>query len=99
MLLDGRPADLADLRVGDVDLDTAGVTVMSKGRRQRWMPIGYTVVEATWEYLQARAQTSPLTDRLWVQTRHPSAVLPGGPTWTAGRPGPRPQQGKARGKW
>ena len=64
----GRRTEMSDLTIGDVDLDGGGVTVLGKGRRQRWMPIGDTVVEATWEYLQARAQTAPLTDRLWVQT-------------------------------
>ena len=64
----GRRTEMSDLTLGDVNLDDGGITVMGKGRRQRWMPIGYTVVEATWEYLQARAQTAPLTDRLWVQT-------------------------------
>ncbi len=39
----------------DVDLDDSGITVIGKGQRQQWMPIGYTVVEATWEYLQSRA--------------------------------------------
>ena len=63
-----RKSELAELRLGDVDIDEAGITVMGKGGRQRWMPIGYTVVEAIWEYLQARAQRAPLTDRLWVQS-------------------------------
>ena len=36
----GRRSELSDLTVGDVDLDDGGITVMGKGRRQRWMPIG-----------------------------------------------------------
>jgi len=64
----GRRTELAELRIGDVDLEDAGVKVMGKGRRQRWMSIGNTVVEAIWEYLQDRDRRSPLTDRLWVQS-------------------------------
>ena len=64
----GRRTELSDLRIGEVDLDGGGVTVMGKGSRQRWMPIGYTVIEAVWEYLKVRAERIPLTDRLWIQS-------------------------------
>ena len=64
----GRRSELANLALGDVDLGAGGVTVMGKGRRQRWMPIGARVVEALWEYLQARESRSPSTDRLWIQS-------------------------------
>lgn len=63
-----RKSELAELRLGDVDMHDGGITVMGKGRRERWMPIGGTVVEAIWEYLQVRAQRASSTDRLWVQS-------------------------------
>ena len=49
-----------------------GVNIVSKFARpvSAWAQRGtpWLTPEATWEYLQARAQKSPLTDRLWVPT-------------------------------
>ena len=63
-----RRKELTELQLGDVDLDGGGITVMGKGSRERWMPIGRRVVEALWEYLQARQSRTPDTDRLWIQS-------------------------------
>lgn len=41
-----RRKELTALQLGDADLDGGGITVMCKGSRKRWMPIGRRVVEA-----------------------------------------------------
>ena len=72
-----RRNELANLKLGDVDLDDGGVLVMGKGRRERWMPIGSTVTVAFWEYKQARATLEPRTDAFWVDSEGGSML----PTW------------------
>ena len=64
-----RRNELANLKVGDVDLDDGGILVMGKGRRERWMPIGANVIETFWEYMQARTAVEPATDAFWVDSR------------------------------
>ena len=61
-----RRDELANVQLQNVDLDSGGVLVMGKGRRERWMPVGTTVVEAFWEYMQARATLMARTDNIWV---------------------------------
>lgn len=58
-----RRAELAGLRVADVDVDGAMVKVMGKGRRERLMPLGEASILALWEYLQARRSRLP---QLWL---------------------------------
>jgi integrase/recombinase XerC len=58
-----RRAELAGLRVEDVDLDAALVKVMGKGRRERVMPLGEASLLALWDYLQVRYSGLP---HLWL---------------------------------
>ena len=62
-----RRAELAGLRVGDVDLDSAVVVVTGKGRRERPMPLGSAACEVIWEYLRERGKVAPgHREELWV---------------------------------
>ena len=63
-----RRNELADIKLNDVDPDGSGVMVMGKGRRGRWMPLGGTVLEAFWEYTQAREDLRPWADNFWVDS-------------------------------
>jgi len=61
-----RRNEIAGLTVNDVDLDAGAILVMGKGRKQRWMPVGSTVQELLWEYLQVRAPRARREPALWV---------------------------------
>ena len=63
-----RRSELANIQFGDVDLDGAGALVMGKGRRERWMPVGTTVIEAFWEYMRAREALRPRTGNFWIDS-------------------------------
>lgn len=52
----GRRKEIATLTDDSVDLDSGVILVMGKGRKERWMPIGASVQEALWAYLQAKDQ-------------------------------------------
>jgi len=63
-----RRNELANIKFRDVDLDGSGVLVMGKGRQERWMPIGGTVLESFWEYMQSREALKPRADNFWVDS-------------------------------
>ncbi len=49
-----RVGELVSLDVRDVDLETAVVRVIGKGRKERMVPVGRKAVEALGKYLEAR---------------------------------------------
>ncbi len=57
LLLDtgARVAEVANLRLDDLDLDSGEVTVLGKGRRERHLYLGTKAVKAVDRYLRARA--------------------------------------------
>ena len=63
-----RRAELANLTLGDVDLDKGTIHVMGKGAKERLMPIGDAAVEAIWEYMRGRKDyAGPKSyDALWL---------------------------------
>ena len=61
-----RKAEMAGLRLEDVDLDEQRVKVFGKGGKERYMPIGPGTVALVHEYLMARAGLHPVTQDLWV---------------------------------
>ena len=62
-----RRNELALLGADGIDIDGGGITVMGKGRRERWMPLGAAAIDALWEYLQIRNRIAlPHTSALWV---------------------------------
>ena len=63
-----RRAELAGLRVDDLDLESSQAIVMGKGRRRRICPFGKKTAQALDRYLRARAR-HPLAaerDELWM---------------------------------
>ena len=73
----GRLAEIARLRLDDVDLTNGTLLVMGKGRRERRMPIGDTARSVVWDYLQEREALMPRTSLLWVSEQG-EALLPNG---------------------
>ena len=73
----GRLAEISKLRLEDLDLEAGAVSVMGKGRRERWMPLGRAARSVLLDYLQEREKLSPATNALWVSEQG-SALLPGG---------------------
>jgi site-specific recombinase XerD len=67
LLLDtgARRAELAGMRVGDVDFDDEVVRVVGKGGRQRALPFGAKTALALDRYLRARAR-HPQADLEWL---------------------------------
>jgi site-specific recombinase XerD len=65
-----RSAELAGLKVADLDLDLGVAVVLGKGRRERACPFGHKTARALDRYLRARA-AHPLRDRaeLWLAQR------------------------------
>jgi site-specific recombinase XerD len=61
-----RKAEMAGLRVEDVDLDEQRVRVFGKGGKERYMPIGPGTAALVHEYLMARAGVYPNVPDLWV---------------------------------
>lgn len=72
VMADGGPrsAEVAGLRVEDVDLDDQVLIVLGKGRRPRGVPVGRKTVAALDKYLRVRARR-PDADRpeLWLGHR------------------------------
>jgi site-specific recombinase XerD len=64
-----RKAEMAGLRVEDVDLDEQRVRVFGKGGKERYMPIGPGTAALVHEYLMARAGRYPGVPDLWVDFR------------------------------
>ena len=73
----GRLAEIAKLRLEDVDLTNGTLLVMGKGRWERRMPNGDTARSVIWDYLQEREALMPCTNALWVSEQG-EALLPNG---------------------
>ena len=73
----GRLAEIANLRLADVDLVNGTLLVMGKGRKERRMPIGDSARSVMWNYLQERESLMPLSKAVWV-SEHGVALLPNG---------------------
>jgi site-specific recombinase XerC len=63
-----RLAEVANLGVGDVDLDDMTLTVLGKGERVRVLPIGAKTVKAIDRYLRVRRSELP---ELWLGGKGP----------------------------
>lgn len=67
-----RRAELANLKLEDVDLDAQAVVVLGKGRRQRTVPYGRKAARDLDRYLRARAQhRDAALPPLWLGIRGP----------------------------
>ena len=73
----GRLAEIAKLRLDEVDLTNGTLLVMGKGRKERRMPIGDAARSIVWDYLQEREALMPHTKALWVSEQG-EALLPNG---------------------
>ena len=73
----GRLAEIANLRLADVDLANGTLLVMGKGRKERRMPLGDSAKSVIWDYLQEREALTPHTKALWVSEQG-KALLPNG---------------------
>ena len=62
----GRLAEIAKLRIDDVDLADCTLLVMGKGRKERRMPIGDAARSVMSDYLQERETLMPRAKALWV---------------------------------
>ena len=85
----GRLAEIARLRLDDVDLTNGTLLVMGKGRKERRMPIGDAARSVVWDYLQEREALMPRTSLLWVSEQG-EALLPNGISQVLKRLGKRP---------
>ena len=63
-----RLAEVANLRIADVDLDDMTLTVLGKGERIRVLPIGAKIVKAIDRYLRVRRSDLPA---LWLGGKGP----------------------------
>jgi site-specific recombinase XerD len=67
-----RRAELAGMRVADVDFDLDVVIVLGKGRRERAVPFGRKTARALDRYLRARAHHKQAhSERLWLGPKGP----------------------------
>ena len=68
-----RLSELANLAIGDVDLDQRVAIVIGKGRRPRACPFGAKTASALDRYIHLRARNSyaATTDALWLGKRGP----------------------------
>jgi site-specific recombinase XerD len=66
-----RLAELAGLRVGDVNFDQDVALVLGKGRRERACPFGNNTALALTRYLKERAKRGPRDDALWLGLKGP----------------------------
>ena len=73
----GRLAEIANMRLGDVDLANGTLLVMGKGRKERKMPIGHAARSVVWDYLQEGESLMSRTSLLWVSEQG-EALLPNG---------------------
>jgi len=65
-----RNADVAGLRLGDVDWKTGRIRVIGKGRRETWLPLSQDVGDAILAYLE-RARPPTKIDHVFVTTQAP----------------------------
>jgi site-specific recombinase XerD len=61
-----RREGITGLRVNDVDLSEKRLTLMEKGRKERFAWIGGTTAKALGRYMGEREMLQPVTDALWV---------------------------------
>ena len=61
-----RVSEVANLRIGDIDLSQRILTVMGKGSKQRLARMGLKTQKALWRYVMLRGSSSPW---LWVNQR------------------------------
>lgn len=54
-----RRSEVADLRIGDIDMFSGFVRVLGKGIKERIVPIGENAIEAVRKYLETRKNFSP----------------------------------------
>ena len=73
----GRLAEIAKLRLDDVDLTNGTLLVMGKGRKERRMPNGDAAKPVMWDYQREGETLMPWTKVLWVSEQW-EAVLPSG---------------------
>ena len=73
----GRLAEIAKLRLDDVDLADGTLLVMGKGQKERRMPIGDAARSVILDYLQERETLMPRAKALWVSEQGES-LLPNG---------------------
>ena len=66
-----RLAELAGLRVDDLDFDQDVAVVLGKGRRQRACPFGNKTALALERYLRERRRRAPHEDALWLGLKGP----------------------------
>ncbi|HEY3943460.1 MAG TPA: tyrosine-type recombinase/integrase [Acidimicrobiales bacterium] len=78
LFLDGgmRLSELANLKVGDVDLDARVALVIGEGRRPRACPFGAKTTSALDRYLHVRARDpyAATSDALWLGVRGPLGI-------------------------
>lgn len=72
-----RLSEVADLRLPDLDLDDATMTVMGKGSRVRVLPIGAKALRAIDRYLRAR-RVHPSSGEPWLWLGAKGRVTPSG---------------------
>jgi integrase/recombinase XerD len=61
-----RLSEIAFLVEDDVDLENGYLKVMGKGRKERYLPIGYTVARALLKYKMKHRPTPIGTQRFWL---------------------------------
>jgi site-specific recombinase XerD len=69
-----RLAEVANLRLEDVDLFGQALRVVGKGRRERWVPLNDGALTALKRYMERERPRSPFattTDRLWLSSAGP----------------------------
>jgi integrase/recombinase XerC len=75
-----RLAELAGLRLDDVDLDSGAAAVLGKGRRPRTCPFGARTAQSLDRYLRVRAaqRGANATDALWLAEQGRGAMQSSG---------------------
>ena len=73
----GRLAEIAKLRIDDVDLADGTLLVMGKGRKEGRMPIGDAARSVMLDYLKERETLMPRAKALWLSEQG-EALLPNG---------------------
>src|ERR1700733_3591087 len=76
----GRLAEIGDLLIPDVDLDTDSVVLTGKGGKQRRVRFGAKTAGALRRYVRARSRRPGLTgiDQLWIAVKGARPLKPNG---------------------
>lgn len=61
-----RLSELIDLRVGDLDMESAMVRVLGKGAKERLLPLNETVVRALEAWLKVRKPADPVDEAVFL---------------------------------